>query len=224
LAQGQIETAESAIRHVEDDTQDRMARSRILPAYIEIMLESGEHKTAENAADELYRIAAELGAPLLRALAAQAMGNVFLSNAKPGGALKNLRQSWALLNKLEATYESARTQVLIGLACRKLGDDDTAEMEFEAARSIFKQLGAKPDFERVNALIEKTTPGNSHGLTPRELEVLQILTTGKTNKDIADDLFISERTVDRHVSNILSKLNVASRAAATAYAYEHDLV
>jgi DNA-binding CsgD family transcriptional regulator/tetratricopeptide (TPR) repeat protein len=224
LARGDIKSAKTAIDHVEDEIQERMARSRILPAYVEIMLASQEFQAAKEKADELSDIATELEAPFLQAIAARSQGSVLLENSKPGAALKNLRQSWSLLKQVEASYESARTQVLIGIACRKLGDKDTANMELKAARWIFEQLGAGPDIAKLNSLIKETTTEDTHGLTPRELEVLHILATGKTNKDIAKELFISERTVDRHVSNILGKLNVESRAAATAYAYEHDLV
>lgn len=224
LAQGQIDTAKTAIQHVEDETQDRIALSRILPAFIEIMLSAKEFQSAENRAGKLARIAAELGSSFLKAIAAQEQGRVLLASAKPGAALKKLRQSWAVFKKIEALYESARTQVLIGLACRNLGDNDTANMEFDAARSVFQQLGAEPDLTMVNSLSSTTEYSKTHGLTPRELEVLELLTTGKTNKAIGEKLFISERTVDRHVSNILGKLNVETRAAATAYAYKHDLV
>lgn len=224
LAQGHIDAAMTAIRHVEEETVERMARSKILPVYVEIMLAAQELQLAEKAAGELLDTATRLKAPFLEAIAAQTQGNVLLARAKPDAALKYLRQSHFLLTQLEASYESARTQVLIGLACQKLGDEDTASMEFKAARWIFEQLGATPDLTQVNALIKKSISENMHGLTRRELEVLRILATGKPNKDIAKQLFISERTVDRHVSNILGKLNVESRAAATAYAYEHDLI
>jgi DNA-binding NarL/FixJ family response regulator len=135
-----------------------------------------------------------------------------------------LHHAQTLFNNIEATYESAKNRVLIGRACEKLGDKDTAEMELEAARETFEKLGAKPDLSNVDSLTQNVSSGYPHGLTPREQEVLLFLTTGKTNKEIAAALFISERTVDRHVSNILAKLNVSSRAAATAYAYEHNLV
>lgn len=224
LAQGKNKSAKTAIRNVLDESQDQRERARILPAYVEIMLASGESQIAENTVDELSAIATELGAPFLQAIAARASGSILLANAKPSAAIKKLRQSYALLKKIQATYESARTQVLIGIACRRLGDSDTAEMELDAACATFQQLGAVPDINRVESLVQDSDSGTTHGLTPRELEVLRILATGKTNKSIAEDLFISERTVDRHVSNILSKLNVASRVAATAYAYKHNLV
>lgn len=224
LAQGKIEAAKTAIRPIMDEDQDRISRSRILPAYIKIMLAAEELHSAEERANELSEIAAELGAPLLKAIAVRAEGRILLTNTKPGAALKKLRRSWSLLKQIEASYESACTQLLIGIACRELGDEDTAQMELKAAKQVFQQLGAEPDFARADSLIQKTPPKQTHGLTPRELEVLGLLSTGKTNKAIADELFISERTVDRHVSNILGKLQVSSRSAATAYAYKHNLV
>lgn len=224
LVQGGIDTAKTAIGRVEEEEYDRRARSRILPAYIEIMLATEDLERAEEAAGELSGIAAELGAPFLQAIAARAQGSVLLAVGEARAAIKNLREAWNIFNKIKASYESARTRMLIGLACRELGDEDAAAMELDAARGIFKQLGALTDFAKVDSLIRNTASDKTHRLTSRELEVLRILVTGKTNKDIAEELFISERTVDRHVSNILGKLNVATRAAATAYAYEHDLI
>jgi len=113
---------------------------------------------------------------------------------------------------------------VLGLACRALGDDDTAGMELEEARGIFAQLGAAPDLARVDSLNRRTASVDTHDLTARELQVLRLVAAGETNKAIAADLVISERTVDRHVSNIFTKLGVSSRAAATAYAYEHQLI
>jgi DNA-binding CsgD family transcriptional regulator len=188
------------------------------------MLAAGEIRAAEAASKELGEIADELHAPFLKAMASRAQGNVLLADGDPRAALNKLLNAGSLLKEIDATYESAKTRVLIGRACREIGDTDTAEMELDAARWKFQLLGAIPDLEMVESLILKSPPDNIHGLTPRELEVLRFLATGKTNKAIAADLFISERTVDRHVSNILSKLNVSSRAAATAYAYEHHLI
>jgi DNA-binding NarL/FixJ family response regulator len=114
--------------------------------------------------------------------------------------------------------------VLIALACRELGDEDGAALELDTARAGFVRLGAAPEVARVDALAGRAPPRDAHGLTPRELEVLRLVSAGETNKAIAARLVISERTVDRHVSNILGKVGVPSRAAATAYAYEHRLV
>jgi DNA-binding NarL/FixJ family response regulator len=135
--------------------------------------------------------------------------------------LRHAQQIW---QELEVPYEAARVRVLLGLACRALGDDDTSALELEAAREAFADLGAAPDLARVDALIHRASPINAHGLTSRELEVLRLIAAGKTNKAIAAELVLSERTVERHVSNIFTKLGLSSRAAATAYAYEHRLV
>ena len=118
----------------------------------------------------------------------------------------------------------ARVRVLLGRACRALGDDDTAALELEAARGVFAQLGAAPDLARVDSLRRRAPSVDDHGLTERELQVLSLVASGDTNKAIASELVLSERTVDRHVSNIFTKLDVSSRAAAPADAYKHQLV
>jgi DNA-binding NarL/FixJ family response regulator len=114
--------------------------------------------------------------------------------------------------------------VLVGLACRELGDKDTAELELDAARGTFRQLGAETDLARIESLTRNDVSVDTHGLTRREMQVLRLMTAGRTNKAIASELFISERTVDRHVSNIFAKLDVSSRTAATAYAYKRHLI
>jgi len=223
LMQGQLDVAKAAILQLAKEKNDPITRSRILPAYVEIMLAAEEVPAARQAADELSKIASQFHANYLDAVARYTEGSLLLATEETHPALEKLREAWSLFNKIEAAYESARTRVLIGQACQTLSDKDTADMEFESARHIFKHLGAAPDTDRLDALINHTSD-YMHGLTPREQEVLQLLATGKTNKEIASELFISERTVDRHVSNILGKLNVTSRSAATAYAYEHNLI
>ena len=126
--------------------------------------------------------------------------------------------------ELEAPYEAARARERIALACRALGDQDTAAMELDAARWAYQQLGAAPDLARLEELAGRAPAGTAGTLTAREAEVLRLVATGRTNRAIAAELVLSERTVDRHVSNILTKLGVPSRAAATAWAYEHRLV
>ena len=224
LVQGQVDAAAAAIRRVVDAAQDRVARSRLLPAHVEIMLAAGDIDAARAAADELSEIADDLDAPLLRALAAQAQGSVLLLEGDARAALAALRPAWTAWQELEVPYEAARARVLIGLACRQLGDEDSAEMELDAARWIFGRLGAGPDVAHAQSLSGKAAATPASGLTARELEVLRLVATGKTNRVIAADLFVSEKTVARHVSNIFTKLGLSSRAAATAYAYEHDLV
>jgi DNA-binding CsgD family transcriptional regulator len=224
LAQGQVGAAEAAIRHVVDEAQDRLTRSKVLAAYVEIVLAANDVAGARAAADELAKIAAELHAPLLHAESAHATGAVLLAEGDARAALAALRHAWAAWRELEAPYEAARVRLLVGLACRELGDDDTAEMELNAARWVFQQLGAAPALARVRELCRTSAPKTVGGLTARELQVLALVATGKTNRAIAAELVISEKTVARHVSNIFAKLGLSSRSAATTYAYEHDLV
>jgi DNA-binding CsgD family transcriptional regulator len=224
LVQGQVDAAQAAIRRVVDEAQDPVARSRLLPALVEITVATGDVHAARAAADELSQMADDLDAPLLRALATHARGAVLLLEGGAQAALGALRHAWTAWQEVEVPYEAARARVLIGLACRQLGDEETAEMEFDAARLVFGQLGAAPDLARAQALSRNAAAKPAGGLTPRELEVLRLVATGKTNKAIAADLFLSEKTVARHVSNIFTKLGLSSRAAATAYAYEHRLV
>ena len=224
LAQGQVDAAEATIRRAAAGAQDRVARSRLLPALVEIMFAAGDARAARAAADELSEMAGDLDAPLLRALATHGEGAVLLLEGDARAALGALRHAWTAWRELEVPYEAARVRVLIGLACRELGDEETAEMELDAARSVFEQLGAVPDLARARALSREAPAKPAGGLTARELDVLRLVATGKTNRSIAADLFLSEKTVARHVSNIFTKLGLSSRAAATAYAYEHDLV
>jgi DNA-binding CsgD family transcriptional regulator len=223
LAQGQVDTAAAAIRRVVGEASDFVSRSRLLPAQVEILLAAGDVKAASAAAGELARLAEGLGAPFLTAVAAHAQGAVLLAEGDPRAALAVLRGAWLAWQELEVPYEAGRVRVLIGLACRELGDQDGAKMELDAARWVFHQLAAAPDLARVEALSGKAA-GGPGGLTARELQVLRMVAAGETNKAIAAELFVSERTVDRHMSNIYAKLGVSSRAAATAHAYQHGLL
>ena len=216
--------AAAAIRRVVDEAQDRVARSRVLAAYVEIGLAVDDVGAARAAADELSHIAADLDAPLLKAVAARATGAVLLAEGDARAACDTLRRAWTAWRELEAPYEAARVRVLVGLACRALGDEDTAGMELDAARDGLRAAWApRPTWRAWIRLSGGRRPA-THGLTPRELQVLRLVAAGRTNKAIAAELVLSERTVDRHVSNIFTKLGVSSRAAATAYAYEHGLV
>jgi DNA-binding NarL/FixJ family response regulator len=223
LAQGQVDAAQAAIRRVVDEAEGFIARSRLLPAHVEIMLAAGDVDAALAAADELSAMADDLDAPLLRARATHAQGAVLVARGDARAALAALRKAWSAWQELEAPHEAASSRALIALACRKLGDEDGAAMELDAARWAFQELGAVPDVVRIDG-ISRTAGRAVGGLTARELEVLRLVAAGKTNRTIAADLFLSEKTVARHVSNIFVKVGVSSRAAATAYAYEHDLV
>ena len=198
-------------------------RAGLLPAYVEVMLAVDEGDAARAASGELESIAEGHENGALGAMAAQARGAVELARGNPGAALVSLRRAGEVWHQLEAPYEAARARELVGLACRALDDEETATLELEAAGGAYAQLGAMPDVTRIGSFTGGGR-GLTHGLTGRELEVLSHLAAGKTNKAIATELVLSERTVDRHVSNIFAKLGVSSRTAATAYAYEHRLV
>jgi DNA-binding CsgD family transcriptional regulator len=219
LAQGRAEAAAAAIRRAEAATSLAIERARLLPAFVEIMLAVGETQSARRACAELQELARGFDSAMLTALVAHAQGAVHLAEGDAQAALVALRAAREAWHALEAPYEIARTRVLVGEACQVLGDDEAAALELEAARSIFERLGAKPDLAR---LLARTT--HSHGLSRRELEVLRLVASGKSNREIASALVISEHTVARHVQNIFAKLGLSSRAAATAFAYEHDLV
>ncbi len=226
LAQGRLDTATAAIRGALEETRNRRRRSGVLAAAVEILLAADDIATARAAADELSNVASELNSPFLRAVASQAVGAVLLEEGDASGASAALREAWVAWRELAAPYEAARTRVLLGLACRALGDADAADLELDAARRVFQSLGAAPDLNRLRALRGKAAGkgGRAGTLTSREVEVLRLVAAGRTNRMIAGDLDISEKTVARHVSNIFTKLDLSSRAAATAYAYTHDLV
>jgi DNA-binding CsgD family transcriptional regulator len=186
------------------------------------MLECGDVAAARRAADELSTVTASFDTPFLRALSAQATGAVLLAEGEPKAALGPLRSAWSLWNELDIPYEAARVRVLVARACRTVGDGDSAHLELEAARRSFTQLGAVCDLARLDR--PPAVPEPAGGLTTRERQVLRLVASGKTNRAIADELAISEKTVARHISNIFTKLDLSSRAAATAYAFQHNLV
>jgi DNA-binding NarL/FixJ family response regulator len=227
LAQGQLDPAAAAIRRAVEETRTTREPpatcAAVLAAHVEIMIAVGDVPAARVAADELCALASDLDAPHVRAVAAYAAGAVFLAEGDDRASVDALRRARATWQELEAPYDAARCRVLIGLAYRTLGDRDTAAMELDAARWVFRQLGAMPDVIRIEALKREVPSVAAGGLTVREVEVLRLVAAGKTNRAIAADLFLSERTIDRHVSNIFAKLGLSSRAAATAYAVEHGL-
>jgi DNA-binding CsgD family transcriptional regulator len=224
LRQGDADAAAAAIRRIVGEVRQPMQRAALLPAYAEIMLAVGDAEEARTASSDLDELAASTERPMLAALASHVRGAVELEAGDPQAALGALRQAWQAWQELDAPYEVARVRVLVGLACRALGDDDTAAFELEAARAAFDQLGAVPDSALVDSLTRETVAGDTHGLSARELEVLRLVAAGKTNRDIAATLVVSEHTVARHVQNIFGKLGVSSRTAATAFAFEHELV
>jgi ATP/maltotriose-dependent transcriptional regulator MalT len=224
LTQGKVDAAAAAISRALNETTQPLKRAALLPAYVEIMLGVADVEEARSACRELEEITTGHSSTMLNAIVAHARGAVDLAEGDTRAALVVLRRAWQEWQELEAPYEAARVRVLIALASRQLGDEDTAQMELGSARWVFQQLGAAPDVARVQALSGKAAARAAGGLTTREVQVLRLVASGQTNRSIAAELFLSEKTVARHVSNIFTKLGLSSRAAATAYAYEHDLV
>jgi len=230
VAQHRVDLAMAATRRVMSVTTDPLQRTRFLPAHVEILLAASDVAEAREAAEELGALADRFGMDVLGAMAQHAKGAVALAEGDALAAIHALRQAQEVWQRVDAPYLGARIRLLVARAFRVLGDEDGAALELDAARKVFVQLGAAPDAQAAAAMATTAiaTPSGSaidpRGLSPRELEVLRLVASGKTNKTIASELFLSEKTVDRHVSNIFGKLRVSSRAAATAWAYQHRIV
>jgi len=226
LAQGRLDAAGESVRRAIDETTDPCGRSRLLAALVDIELAAGDEKAAGSAAAELSEIAARFDNPVARAIAAQANGVVLLAAGDARSALAELRPAWVIWRDVGAPHEAAAVRVLIAQACRLIGDLDGAANELDAARRTFRELGAVPDLLALESAAKGAgaMPRRACGLTDREVEVLLLIAGGRSNRAIADELFISAKTVARHVSNIFTKLGVSSRAAATAKAFEHQLM
>jgi ATP/maltotriose-dependent transcriptional regulator MalT len=223
LAQGQTDAAEASINLTLQDRQPPRQRTDLLAAAVEIRLARGDLDGARAASVELTGLATERDVAFLRGRAAQARGAVRVASGDAAGAVADLRLACDAWEEIDAPYELARARVLLGLAFRDLGDRDGARLEFDAAHEVFDRIGARPDSARAAALATEGAEV-SGSLTGREVEVLRLIATGATNRAIAGRLAISEKTVARHISNIFTKLDLPSRAAATAYAYEHKIV
>jgi ATP/maltotriose-dependent transcriptional regulator MalT len=223
LAEGQVRAADIAVRRMLDESRDQASRLAVLPAYVTITLAAGDVEAAAAAGDELAEFAEQLRIPFVSALADHARGSVLLAQGRFADALTRLRQACVHWRRLDIPYEGARSQVLVGIACRSLGDEDAAAIELRAASATFERLGARADIARITRMSSPTAVPD-HDLTARECEVLRLVAGGSTNREVAVALVISEHTVARHLQNIFAKLGVSSRAAATAYAYEHGVV
>jgi DNA-binding NarL/FixJ family response regulator len=224
LAQGEADAASSAIRRATEEATDSSRRAQMLPAYVEIMLSVGDTQAALSACKELEELAARYDSAMLDAVAAYERGTVNLAQKDPHAALESLRRGLAGWQELDAPYEVARTRVATAQACLILGDRDAWTLELQAALAGFLRLGASVDAVHAEQLLAGDRARPDHGLSARELEVLRLLAAGKSNRDIAAELVISEHTVARHVQNIFAKLRLSSRTAATAFAFEHDLL
>jgi DNA-binding CsgD family transcriptional regulator/tetratricopeptide (TPR) repeat protein len=229
VVQGRVDLAAAATRRVLAATSDPLQRARFLPAHVEVMLAASDLGEARRAADELGATAQRLDMEILGAIAQHAAGAVALAEGDARGALEPLRRAREVWQRVGAPYLGARVRVIAARAFKALGDEDGAALELDAARKVFAQLGAAPDLVAIVG-VEAIDSGSAlpatsdHGLSARELEVLRLVASGKTNKQIGRELFVAEKTVNRHVSNIFAKLDVPTRAAATAWAYRKGLV
>jgi DNA-binding CsgD family transcriptional regulator len=222
LTQGEVDKAVLGIRRALAETPAQLDRLDLLTAAVTIMLAAGDIDSARQATAELAGIAAVYPTAGVQAELAAARGAVALSEGDPAAALPLLRSASRAWREIDVPHAVATVSVLLGLACRAVGDEDAAQLELESARSTFVRLGARPDLQRAEELLRPAeVPGP---LSAREIEVLRLVAAGKTNHAIATELFVSERTVHRHVSNIFDKLGVRSRAAAASYAIQHHLV
>lgn len=237
LAQGQLDVAVQTIRRIHTEAVGDLAKIKILPSLVEIVLAAGHTDEAEQGAHELQAIATRFNSPLLDATAGHARAAVHLTRAQPAAALALLRPAVRAWQEVGAPYLVARLRAALARACAALGDTEGAALEREAARRAFADLGATLDLARLQAAESASeaargaTTNTGQGalpagvaLTPRELEVLQLVATGKTNKQLAQQLGVSEKTIDRHVSNLFGKIGVNTRAAATAFAYQNRLL
>ncbi len=223
LAQGKVDVALTALRTaVAGPSGNRLRRARLQWALAEAALAAGDLDAAKSSADELESIARDSEARVLEASATTVRGSVQLAEGDVPGSVASLRHACALWQELRLPYEAAYARVQFGLALRGASDDDGARLELQAALASFERLGATRDAAMVSDLLGGPTvlPG---GLTAREAEVLRLVAVGKTNRDIAVELVISEHTVARHLQNMFVKLDISSRSAATAFAYEHGL-
>ena len=222
LAEGRVDAAAAAVARALGATTDRLERARLLPACIEIMLAAGDPQGADGPCAELEETARTFSTDALGAMAAHARGAVELAHGKVEVALCSLRRAFDFWQRAEAPYHAARARELTGLVCRRLGDEEGATLELAAAAAVYQELGAMPDLARL-ASAPEAARSLRHGLTKRELQVLHLVAAGDTNRAIAAELFLSERTIERHLSNIFTKLDLSTRAAATAWAYQHGL-
>jgi DNA-binding CsgD family transcriptional regulator len=221
LARGRTDSACAAVRRVLGEPRDPIHRSQLLPGAIDVLLAGNDLAGASPLVAELEAVGEAFDSSSLKAMAGYAVGALALAEDRSEDALKALRAAQHSWRELGWPYETARTQVLVGRALRELGDEESAAAELGAAARDLAALGATPAAQEVDRMLAPgPLPG---GLTAREAEVLRLVASGRSNPDIATALFLSEKTVARHLSNIFSKLDVSSRTAAAAYAFDHGL-
>ena len=221
LAQGRVEAAHSAVNRLLAERQGAVDRARLLPAAVRVLLAAGEVHRAQECAEELRAIAKSFACAAVTAESEDALGQVRMARGDASGALPHARAARRGWETLLCPYRAAQSQAAVGRALAQLGDAESATRELTGALAVLTRLGAGPAVEEVRPLL--VPAGLPGGLTAREVEVLRLLASGRGNAQIASDLFLSQKTVARHLSNIYTKLDVTTRSAATAYAFEHHL-
>jgi DNA-binding NarL/FixJ family response regulator len=222
LAQARVPAAAASIRAaLATQPDDRLARARLRAAQAEIALAAGELDLAWEASTEVGQIAAAYASPGHAATARQLLGATLLAHGQPAEALVELGAAGQAWHGLDAPCHAARVRLLSAEAYRALGDEDRAGLELDAAEAVFDRLGAVADAKRVAELRGRAVLPD--GLTPREAEVLALIAAGLTNREVATELIVSEKTVARHLANVFTKLDLSTRTAAAAYAFEHGL-
>lgn len=224
LAQNKANAANTLVRRMAEHIRAPAPRALLLDAWVEIALAANDLESARTACQELTSLSERMNFPFVRALRARNEGALLLAENNPQQALNKLEQSRALWHELQVPYEAARVRCLIARAYRKLGDEESAVNAFTEAQKIFENLGASTDLACLLKEKQQKSRSDAGSLTEREIEVLRLVATGKTNRGIAAALHISEKTVARHLSNIFTKLNLDSRTAATVYALEQKLL
>ena len=194
-----------------------LQRARLLLPTVEAALAAGDQELARACAAELATTASRYGTPELRASAGHATALVALADSDPDAALAPLQEALTVYRDQGLQYATARAHEALARALDGLGDHTGADAEQATALAAYRRLGATPDVER---LTPATRPG---GLTAREEEILACVAAGASNREVAQRLVISEKTVSRHLANVFAKLGVGSRTAAAAWAHERGI-
>lgn len=221
LAQGKSTQALRALRTAESSTSDRLAKTRIWEAMVDVALAAHDVATARRACDELGAAASTYASSGLIASAVLALGQVQLAEGDAAGAVESLRTARQRWQQLGAPYRVAEARIQLARAEQLLGNDEAATLELDAAHAAFAQLGVTGRGDTKGSRPPRALPG---GLTAREAEVLGFVARGMSNRQVAQTLVLSEKTVARHLANLYTKLGVASRTAAAAYAHDHGLI
>jgi DNA-binding CsgD family transcriptional regulator len=220
-SRGELAAAGAAARRLLTEARGPVPRVRVLPEVIQVLIATDDVVRARECSREFEALARDFGIETMLAHSASAAASVELADGDPAAALPYARKARGLWSGLDNPYAAGLAHVLIGRALAALGDAGSARAELRSARSVLADLGARPAVEEIDRLLEPSA--RPRGLTEREVEVLRLVASGRSNAQIAEELFLSERTVARHLSNIFTKLEVGSRTAAAAFAFEQGL-